>query len=109
MVARSERWLTAVAEAGCVIDVCGSIRMPRQAVLTANVERVPLVVVEQAEAGGRRGAGSNKTACNAAETERQLIGIGQIKLCTVINAWRAQGKLPPIDGRALDGEGEKEI
>ena len=46
MVARSERWLTAVAKAGRVIDVCGGIRMPRQAVLAANVERVPLVVVE---------------------------------------------------------------
>src|SRR5271170_3906745 len=81
--------------------------MPRQRVLTADVQGVSLVVIEQAKAITKREVG--ESAVDVAEAERELIGVRQVDLPAVANAWRAQRQLPAVDSCALNGNGEEEI
>ena len=83
--------------------------MPRKAVLSADVKRVALVVVEEAKAGRRRGAGGNETAGDAPETESQLVGVREIELGAMANARGAQREFPTVDARALDGYGKEDL
>lgn len=66
----------AVGEAGGVVGVGGDVRVPGKIVMSPDVERVALVVVEEAEAGGRRVARSDKAAGKAAVTKSELVGVG---------------------------------
>ena len=67
-----------VAEAGAVIDVGGSVGVPGQRDIAADVERVALVVVERAESGEERDIG--QSAGDGAAAFGDLIGIGEVKL-----------------------------
>ena len=97
----------AVGKPGGVINVGCRVRMERHFVSCAEVQRVALVVVEQSEAVAEGEIG--QAAVDVAEGESELIGIGQINLCAIADARRAQRKLPAVDARALYSDGEKQV
>src|SRR5271168_2146087 len=97
----------AIGEAGSVVDVCGNVAAPGQRVLPAEVQRVALVVIEQAEAVAERKVG--KPAVDVAEAEGQLIGVGQVELQAILDARRANRQFPAVDARALNGDGKENI
>src|SRR5215470_3578769 len=81
--------------------------MPWQSVLAANMERVALIVIEEA-APATEGEIS-EAAIDSATAERELIGVGQIDLAAIADVRGAQSKFPAVDARAFDGDGEKEV
>src|SRR5262249_40028283 len=98
MVAR-DGWV-AVGEARSIVNVSRCIASPRQSVLTADVQRVPLVVVKKLEALANGEV--RESAVDVSETKRKLVRVGQINLSAIADARRAQGQLPPIDPRPLN-------
>src|ERR1700720_1473843 len=101
--------LIPVREARSVIHVGGSVASPRERPLPANVQRVPLVVVEQTETRRRNGAWTNQSSGDAAERERDLVRIGQVDLPSLANLRRPQRQLPAVDARALYCDGKKQV
>src|SRR2546427_5163693 len=85
------RSLVLVGEAGCVGNVGRGIGMPRQGELAAKVQRVALIVVEQAATAAEREI--SEAAVDAAAAERELIRISEINLAAAQQARRAEGKL----------------
>ena len=83
--------------------------MPWQRELPADVQRVALIVVEEAETGRRRIAERYEAASNTAKTECELVGIGQVDLAAVVEARRMQGEFPAIDTSALNGDGDEDF
>ena len=71
MVARSHWRLAAVGEAGSVVDVGGRVSLPRQSQLTTEVQRVALIVVQQAATAAKRKI--RKAAVDATAAECELI------------------------------------
>ena len=71
MIAWSHRRLAAVGEAGSVVDVGGRVSLPRQRQLTTDVQRVALIVVQQAATAAKRKI--RKTAVDATAAECELI------------------------------------
>ena len=86
MVARDSR--VAVREARSIINISGCVASPGQRVLTAYVQRVPLVVVKKLEAIAKREV--RESAVDVSETKRKLVRVGQINLATIADARRAQ-------------------
>ena len=109
MVAGIGRSWIAVGETGSVVDIGGGVGLPRKTVLTADVQSVALVVVEEAQARRRRGARSDEAASDAAEAESQLVGVSEIELGTVAETRRAKREFPSVNARALNGKRKKEI
>src|SRR5271154_3464601 len=107
MVARILRGGITVGEAGAVVYVAGSIRVPRQSVLPADVQGVALIVVQQAEAIAERKIG--EPAIDVAESQSQLIRIGEINLRAIFDARGTQCQFPAFDARALNGYGNKQL
>lgn len=75
----------AIGETGTIIDIRRSITFPRQRELTTNVQRIALIVIEEAAAGTEGKVG--ETAVDTAAAERELIRIGEIKLRVVVDVW----------------------
>src|SRR5579883_344006 len=96
-----------VGEARAVVHVGGGVASPGKVHLSSNVECIALVVVEEAVtvAEGK----VREAAVDVAKAQGELVGVGEINLCTLVNARRAKGQLPGIDARALNGDREKEI
>ena len=86
MVAR-DGWI-AIREARGVVDVSRCIAPPGQRELSADVQRVSLIVVEQLETVAKGEIG--ETAVDVAKTKGKLIGIGQVNLRPIADARRAQ-------------------
>lgn len=107
MVSRIRWSWIAVREARRIVNVRRSIRIPRQSVLSAEMQSVALVVVEKTEAITK--GKIRQTAIDITETERQLIRIGQVNLCAIANARRTQRQFPAIDARALNRDGNEEV
>src|SRR4029077_4728693 len=99
----------AVGEARAIVNVGRSVRPPRQRVLAAKMQRVALVMVQQKVARERRSAWADQAANDAAKAKSQLVGIGEIELRPVSDAWGTQRQLPAIDSRALNIDGEKNV
>src|SRR5271169_1722600 len=96
-----------IAEAGTVVDVGGSIRTPGERHVSANVERVALIMVERAQARVRitkvRGEIRQPSGDGAAAVG-DLIGVSEMKLCAVGDARRPQREFPAADQGLLNGE-----
>src|ERR1700761_5947226 len=97
----------AVGKSRSVVDVRRDERPPRQRPLPSDVQRVPLVVIEQTEAVTKRKIG--KAAVDVAESKRELIRVGQVNLPAVVNARRPQRQFPAIDARALNCDREEYV
>src|SRR5690349_351195 len=97
----------AVGEAGCIGDVARSVGIPRQGVLRAHMQSVPLVVIEEAKSIAERKVG--QPAIDVSKTESELIRIGEINLCAITNARRTHGDFPPADARPLNCDGEEQV
>src|SRR3984893_2938614 len=91
MVARN-RWVP-VREPRGVVNVSRCIASPGQRELSADVQRVSLIVVEKLEAIAEGEIG--ETAGDVAEPKGELIGVGQVQLSSIANARRAQREFPP--------------
>ncbi len=59
--------------------------MPRQTELTADVERVALVVIEQAATAAERKIG--QAAVDAAAPKGELIRVREVNLAAIMNPW----------------------
>src|ERR1035438_5926388 len=101
------RWRIAIREARGVIHIGRSMGTPRQRVLTSDVQGVSLVVIQQRKSVAERKIG--EPSVDIPEAQGQLVGVGQVDLGAIMNAWRTQGEFPPIDARTLDGDGEKDV
>jgi hypothetical protein len=99
----------AVGKAGAVINVSRRVCAPRQRVLAAKMQRVALIVVEQKKARWRRSARTDQAANNATEAERQLVGLGEIDLRSILDARRTQRQLPAANSCALHIDREKHV
>src|SRR6266852_8159712 len=82
----------AVGKARGVGHVGRSVGPPRQVVLRADVQGIPLVMIEQPESIPK--AEIRKAPVDVPEPERQLIRVGQINLATVLDARRTQRQFP---------------
>ena len=103
----STRYGASVREARGVVHVRGSIGAPWKAVLSAEVQRVALVVVEELKAIAKREIG--EAAVDVAESKGELIRVGQVELAAIADARRAQGELPPVNARALNRDGKENV
>ena len=110
------RVLVSVGEARAVVDVEGAEDPPWQIAVEAEVEGIPLVVVERrvdvrdvAGVGGqRRGAVAGEASCDAADLLGDLVGVGEVGLAEVPEVGRAEREFPCLDERALDGDGDED-
>src|SRR5271170_5056951 len=107
MVSGKFRRRRAVGEARAVVHVRGSVIVPRQSVLPADVQGVALIVVQQAEAVAERKIG--KAAIDVAESQSQLIRVGEIKLRAIFDTRGTQRQFPAVDTRALNGYGNEQL
>src|ERR1700726_2839041 len=107
MISRDRR--IAIGEARPIINVRRSIRMPWQRVMAAKMQRIALIMVEQEKSRGRRRAGTNQAADDAAEAKGQLVGIGEIDLRSVSDLRGTQRQLPAADSCALYIDREKHV
>jgi hypothetical protein len=81
--------------------------VPRQRILSSDVQSVPLIVIQQSKSITKREI--CQTAVDIAESKGKLIGVGQIKLGPIANVRRAQRELPPVDAGALDRDGKENV
>ena len=97
----------AIREARSVVNVSRCVASPGQRVLSADVQRVPLIMVEQFEAVSKGEV--SEAAINVAETERQLIRVSQVQLCAIADSRRAQREFPPVDSSPLNRDGKEHV
>src|SRR5580692_2433771 len=107
MVARKFRRWRPVRESRRIVHIGRRVGMPRQVVLSPDVQRVPLIVIQQPKSIAKRKVG--QPAINIPKPKCQLVRIRQINLCPIPNPWRTQCQLPPIDPRALNCHRKKQV
>src|SRR6202167_2077876 len=90
-----------------VINVGRNKRSPRQRPLSADVQGVSLVVVEQSESVAKREI--RQAAVDVPESQRELIRVRQINLPVIVNSRRTQRQFPSVDARALNRDREKHV
>src|SRR4029077_3854477 len=96
-----------VCKTRAIIHVRRDVASPWQGPLPAEVQRIPLVVIQQPEAVPKRKI--REPTINVAEAERQLVRIRQVDLPALANPRRPQRQFPPADARALYCDGEKQV
>src|SRR5580700_5200421 len=89
----------AVREPRSVIHIGRNERLPWQRILPADMQSVSLVVIEQPKAITEREI--RQTSVDVSKAQCQLVGIGQVELCPVVDTRRPQRQLPAIDACAL--------
>ena len=82
-----DRWVP-IRETRGVINVSRCIASPGQGELSADVQRVSLIMVQKLEAVAK--GEISETAGDAAESKRELIRVGQVDLSSIANTRRAQ-------------------
>ena len=102
----SNRWVP-IREAGGIVNVSRCIASPGQRELSADVQRVSLIMVEQLETVAEGEIG--ETAGNVAEPKGELIRVGQVDLRSIANVRRAQREFPAVDAGALDRDGKENV
>src|SRR5260370_23257505 len=96
---------TAVGKAGAVVHVACGECPPRKSRIKADVQGVPLIVIESEEASGRMKI--CQTSADGAASQRHLIRVSQMHAPDAPQARRTQRKFPATNERSVNGDGKK--
>jgi hypothetical protein len=98
----------AVRESGTVVHVASGESSPRQIEVEAGVQSMPLIVIQEKIAAGRRREISQPPA-NGACSFGVCIGVAEVHFTMMRNLRRANCNLPPVQSRSINRQREENV
>ena len=96
-----------IRKSRAVVHICGRIGAPRQADISSQVQRIPLVMIQVSAALSK--AKIRQASGDVSTAEGNLIGVGDVDLSTLVQSRRVQGEFPSLNDRTLDGDRKENI